>query len=71
MPMSINGKNKTVAEILNRAATDACFRNLLYTDPGAALTGYNLSDADRARCPIPPLSGSLWTTGKPPSSEHD
>ncbi|MCO6453410.1 MAG: hypothetical protein J5I90_21690 [Caldilineales bacterium] len=48
MPMSINGKNKTVAEILNRASTDAAFRNLLYTDPGAALAGYNLSDADRA-----------------------
>ncbi|MCO6449635.1 MAG: hypothetical protein J5I90_02490 [Caldilineales bacterium] len=42
MPMSINGKNKTVAEILNRAATDAAFRNLLYTDPGSALAGYDL-----------------------------
>ena len=48
MPMSINRKNKTVADILNRAATDASFRNLLYTDPGSALSGYDLNPADRA-----------------------
>jgi len=48
MPMSINRKDKTVAEILARAASDPAFRNLLYTDPGAALAGYNLSSVDRA-----------------------
>lgn len=48
MPMSINRKDKTVTEILARTAADAAFRNLLYTDPGAALTSYNLSPADRA-----------------------
>ena len=48
MPMSINGKNKTVAEILNRASTDSAFRNLLYTDPGSTLAGYNLNAADRS-----------------------
>lgn len=48
MPMSINRSNMTVKEILDRAAADATFRNLLYTDPGAALASYNLTDADRA-----------------------
>lgn len=48
MPMSINRKSKTVAEILDRAARDAAFRSLLLANPAAALTGYNLSNDERA-----------------------
>ncbi|NUQ38674.1 MAG: hypothetical protein HUU23_12950 [Caldilineales bacterium] len=48
MPMSINRKSKVVAEILERAATDAAFRTLLLTNPAAALAGYSLTDEERA-----------------------
>lgn len=53
MPMSINQPSRAVSDILNRAATDSAFRNLLYTDPGAALTGYNLTDTERAELSDP------------------
>lgn len=48
MSMSINRKSKTVADILERAATDAAFRTLLLTNPAAAMAGYSLSDEERA-----------------------
>lgn len=48
MPMSINRKSKVVADILERAATDAAFRTLLLTNPAAALAGYNLTGEERA-----------------------
>ncbi|MBX7236997.1 MAG: Os1348 family NHLP clan protein [Caldilineales bacterium] len=48
MPMSINRKSKTVADILGRAATDPAFRTLLLTNPAAALAGYSLTDEERA-----------------------
>lgn len=52
MPMSILQPSSAVSNILNRAATDPAFRNLLYTDPGAALagaimTGVRYSDTTR------------------------
>lgn len=47
MPMSINRSSTTVNEIVNRAASDVAFRNLLYTDPGAALAGYSLTAQER------------------------
>jgi hypothetical protein len=46
--MSINRSNKTVNEILSRAAADSGFRAWLLASPGAALAGYTLADADRA-----------------------
>lgn len=48
MPMSINRKSKTVADILDRAATDPAFRTLLLTNPAAALAGYSLTAEERA-----------------------
>ncbi len=48
MPMSINSPTRAVSEIIQRAVSDAAFRNLLYTDPGAALAGYNLTADERA-----------------------
>lgn len=47
MPMSING-SKNIEEIMQRAVSDATFRDLLYTDPGAALAGYSLTYEERA-----------------------
>lgn len=35
--------------ILDRALTDAAFRDLLARDPGAALGGYDLSPDERAK----------------------
>lgn len=59
MPMSINRYSKTVNDIIQRAASDATFRNLLYTDPGAALAGYTLNDAERADLSNPQVVQSL------------
>lgn len=39
---------KTVAEIIGRAAAEPDFMNLLFNDPGKALAGYDLDDADKA-----------------------
>ena len=38
-----------VQTILDRALTDAAFRDLLAKDPQIALAGYDLSDEERAR----------------------
>jgi hypothetical protein len=46
--MSINRKSKTVADILDRAATDSAFRTMLLMNPAAALAGYTLTDEERA-----------------------
>lgn len=37
-----------VKEIIDRAVKDEAFRNLLFTNPDAALAGYSLTDEDRA-----------------------
>lgn len=47
MPMSINRSSKNVNDVLSRAASDASYRSLLLTNPGAALAGYSLTDAER------------------------
>jgi hypothetical protein len=36
-----------VKEIIERAINDEAFRNKLFNNPGEALQGYDLSDADR------------------------
>lgn len=48
MPMSINSPSRAVAEILQRARTDAAFRTQLLASPTAALSGYNLTSEERA-----------------------
>ncbi len=48
MPMSINRTSKPVSDIIARAVRDAAFRNLLYTDPRAALAGYSLTAEEQA-----------------------
>lgn len=48
MPMSINSPSKAVADILQRARTDAAFRSQLLSAPGAALANYSLTDEERA-----------------------
>lgn len=48
MPMSINSPSKAVADILQRARTDAAFRAQLLASPTAALSGYNLTGEERA-----------------------
>lgn len=48
MPMSINSPSKLVADILQRARTDAAFRTQLLANPAAALAGYNLTADERA-----------------------
>lgn len=48
MPMSINSPSKAVADILQRARTDAAFRAQLLASPMAALSGYNLTSEERA-----------------------
>ena len=63
MPMSILQPSSAVSNILNRAATDPAFRNLLYTDPGAALAGANLTDTDLAgaNLAVAILDGAIMT----------
>lgn len=39
---------QAVAEIIGRAAAEPEFMNLLFNDPGKALTGYDLDDAEKA-----------------------
>jgi hypothetical protein len=39
---------KTVSEIIGRAAAEPEFMNLLFNDPGKALAGYELDDAEKA-----------------------
>jgi hypothetical protein len=46
--MSINRTKPPVSDIIRRAATDATFRNLLLSDPNAALKGYTLNPQERA-----------------------
>ena len=52
-----------VAEVLERALRDRAFAEQLATDPGTALTGYDLSDEERAAIrqgsAEPPTSGTL------------
>jgi hypothetical protein len=37
---------ESVQNIIGRAASDATFRALLFRDPGQALAGYDLTDAE-------------------------
>jgi hypothetical protein len=46
--MSINSPSKAVADILQRARTDAAFRAQLLASPTAALSGYTLTSEERA-----------------------
>jgi hypothetical protein len=46
--MSINRTSKPVSDIIDRAVSDAAFRDLLYTDPAAALSGYSLTAGEQA-----------------------
>lgn len=39
---------KAVSEVIGRAAAEPEFMNLLFNDPGKALAGYELDDADKA-----------------------
>lgn len=39
---------ETVAKIIGRAASEPEFMQMLFNDPGAALAGYELSDAELA-----------------------
>ena len=39
---------ESVQNIIGRAASDATFRALLFSDPGQALAGYDLTDAEIA-----------------------
>lgn len=39
---------EAVQQALERALNDAAFRDLLSKDPGSALAGYELTDAERA-----------------------
>lgn len=39
---------EAVHQVLERALGDAAFRELLASDPDAALAGYDLTDAERA-----------------------
>lgn len=39
---------KSVSEVIGRAAAEPEFMNLLFNDPGKALAGYELDDAEKA-----------------------
>lgn len=39
---------KAVSEVVGRAAAEPEFMNLLFNDPGKALAGYDLDDAEKA-----------------------
>ena len=39
---------QAVAEIIGRAAAEPEFMNLLFNDPGKALAGFDLDDAEKA-----------------------
>jgi hypothetical protein len=39
--------DKVVKEIIDKAISDETFRNQLFTDPEAALKGYDLTDDER------------------------
>ncbi len=39
---------KALSEVVGRAAAEPEFMNLLFNDPGKALAGYDLDDAEKA-----------------------
>lgn len=65
MPMSINRYSRVVNEIIQRAADDAAFRSQLISNPSAALSGYNLSDSERADLSNPATVKSLIAEIRP------